>query len=90
MSDGFIRRKMRFAEIAKRDVPPRFKPQDEWSVDESLEHSRTGAQPESDEYLAYLDDIHEAAGIEGSGRSDAEGPTTQTVFDQISDPNRSR
>ncbi|MTD43428.1 hypothetical protein GKE82_03695 [Conexibacter sp. W3-3-2] len=34
--------------------PQRFKPMDDWTVDEHLEHERTGRQPETDEYRAAM------------------------------------
>lgn len=44
--------------------PDRFKPREDWTVDEVAEHRRTGAQPETDEYLAYVRRMFERNGLE--------------------------
>ncbi len=45
-------------------APRRFKPRDEWGVEEILHHKRTGEEPESEEYRAARNKALEDAGLE--------------------------
>jgi hypothetical protein len=46
------------------EAPERYKPREQWSVEEIVQHRRTGKAPESDEYRAYVREVHEEAGLE--------------------------
>lgn len=44
-------------------APAREKPLEQWSVEDHLEHQRTGRQPDSHEYRQYRTDVLAAAGL---------------------------
>lgn len=44
-------------------VPPRFKPEEDWSVPEVLEHRASGRRPETDAYREHRRRALEAAGL---------------------------
>lgn len=44
--------------------PERFKPREAWSVAEILEHAKTGAKPETDEYRAAVRGALERDGLD--------------------------
>ncbi|MEX1140988.1 MAG: hypothetical protein WD399_08060 [Thermoleophilaceae bacterium] len=55
-----------------RPPKPRFKPQEEWTTAEVAEHQRTGRQPETTEYRAYVREVHEDAGLDVPGEYKAD------------------
>lgn len=70
-----------------RTPPERFKPRDDWSVDEILDHQRTGSQPETDEFRAYVRKTHEDAGLDPPEEPASSRPVDELDaddhFDQI-------
>ena len=53
-------------------TPERYKPREEWTVDEILAHARTGAKPESTEYRQGRAEALSAAGYEPEGEESKE------------------
>ena len=46
--------------------PPKHKPEADWTPAEILEHKRTGREPVTVEWRAYIADVAKAAGVEPS------------------------
>jgi hypothetical protein len=44
--------------------PERHKSRESWTVEETVEHQRTGTVPETDQYRDYVRQVHEDAGLE--------------------------
>lgn len=77
-----------------RRAPDRWKPRDEWTVDEVLEHDRTGHRPETAQYRQAVADAHRAFGLEPPDvpldEKSVEDWTAQEHFDRMTDPDRRR
>lgn len=66
--------------------PERFKAAEDLSVEELLEHRRTGELPETAEYVEYVDTVHRATGIETgrpAGNRELEEMSPDDHFNQI-------
>lgn len=72
--------------------PERFKPREDWTPDEILEHQRTGHQPETSEYRDARREALEAAGLEHDDPAELgeEELSTDARFARLRNPNRSR
>lgn len=46
------------------EPPEQYKDREDWTVEETVENQRTGKQPETDEYRAYVRQVHEDAGLD--------------------------
>jgi hypothetical protein len=65
--------------------PERFKPLGELTVDELVEHERTGKLPETEAYIEYRNEVLRAAGLEDEVRSpeSTESMTVEDHFNEI-------
>jgi hypothetical protein len=70
-----------------KELPARHKPQAIWSVDEIVEHERTGQAPESEEYERAAREHLAAGGFESDAREPDPKPleemTAEDHFDRI-------